>query len=294
MSTCKSYELSGSSYLPLQEKLIINAALTGNIPLKSDAPYVPITPDEIVADARKCFAIGATFFHVHARDEDGAPTCRKEPFEEIIAGIRKHCPGAIICLTTSGRIFKTFEERSTVLNINHELKPEFASLTLGSMNFPNEASINPPCIVQKLADAMKSKGVRPELEIFDTGMVNYSLYLARKGFLKEPHHYVLFFGLLGTMPARMADICHLVQSLPQGSTWGAAGGGRFQLSVNLSAMIMGGHVRVGLEDNLYLDYEKTELATNEALVKRIVRLAGEIRRPIATAAEAREILGLNP
>ncbi len=292
MKASEAYELYGSSYLPLQKKLIINAALTGNVPTKSDTPHIPISPDEIIADARRCFSAGATFFHVHARDEDGRPSCRKELFEEIVSGIRKHCPGAVICLTTSGRIFKDYESRSRVLGLEDELRPEFASLTLGSMNFPNEASVNPPDVVKKLANGMLSKGIRPELEVFDTGMVNYAIYLSRKGFLRAPFHFNLFFGLLGTMPARMVDLCHLVNSLPADSTWCAAGGGRFQLPVNLSAMVMGGHVRVGLEDNLYYDYEKTELATNEALVRRVAGLAKQMQRPVATPAEAREILGL--
>lgn len=290
----ETYGLGGSSCLPLQKSLIINVALTGNIPMKTDNPHVPIHPDEIIDDARKCFKAGATFFHVHARDEYGKPSFDKSLFEEIVAGVRKNCKGAVICLTTSGRIFNDYDKRAAALALEGEMKPEFASLTLGSMNFPNEASINTPETVKRLADSMKGKGIRPELEIFDTGMVNYAIYLARKGFLKPPFHFNMFFGLLGTMPARAIDMCHIVHSLPGNSTWCAAGGGRFQLPVNVSAMLMGGHVRVGLEDNLYLDYDKRELATNEELVKRIVRIAGEIRRPIADAGQAREMLGLKP
>ena len=289
----QGYELGGSSDLLLQKnKLIINAALTGNVPTKADVPNVPISPDEIISDARKCFAAGATFFHVHARGEDGKPSCKKELFEEIASGIRKHCPGSVICITAGGRIFKTFEERSAVLDLEGELKPEFASLTLGSINFPEDVSINSPNVIQSLAKAMLSKGIRPELEIFDTGMLNYSAYLTRKGFLKPPFHFNLFFGLLGTMPARMVDLCHLVQSLPQNSTWAAAGGGKFQLAVNTAAIIMGGHVRTGLEDNFYYDLEKQVPATNEMLVKRIANLAKALGRSVANTSEAREILGL--
>ncbi len=289
----QGYMLEGSSDLMLhRSKLIINAALTGNVPTKTDVPNVPITPDEIISDARKCFAAGATFFHLHARDDDGKPSCKREIFEEIVFGIRKHCPGSVICVTAGGRIFKTFEERSAILDIEGELKPEFASLTLGSINFPADVSVNSPNIIQSLAKAMLSKGIRPELEIFDTGMLNYAAYLTRKGFLRSPFHFNLFFGLLGTMPARMVDMCHLVQSLPQNSTWASAGGGKFQLSVNTAAILMGGHVRTGIEDNFYYDHEKNIPATNEMLVERLARLAKELGRPVANSSEARGILGL--
>ncbi len=289
----QGYVLEGSSDLLLQKnKLIINAALTGNVPTKTDVPNVPLTPDEIISDARKCFAAGATFFHLHARGEDGKPSCKKELFEEILSGIRRHCPGSVICVTAGGRVFKTFEQRAEILDLEGELKPEFASLTLGSLNFPEDVSMNPPNIIQDLAKTMLSRDIRPELEIFDTGMLNYAAYLTRKGFLKPPFHFNLFFGLLGTMPARMVDLCHLVQSLPQNSTWAAAGGGKFQLSVNTAAIIMGGHVRTGLEDNFYYDLEKNVPASNEMLVKRIANLAKELGRPIANASETRSILRL--
>lgn len=275
-----------------KNKLIINVALTGNVPRKSDNPNVPISPEEIADDASKCFKEGATVFHVHPRDTDGSPSCRRELFEEIISKIRKRCPGAIVSATTSGRLFKTFEERSTPLHLEGELKPELASLTLGSLNFPTSESVNSPTMIQRLAEAMALKGIRPELEVFETGMVNYAAYLMKKNIIKNPPYFNLFFGILGTMPARMADLCHVVSSLPPGSTWGAAGGGRFQLPINAGAILMGGHVRVGIEDNLYYDAEKTVHATNVELVKRIVRIAKEFGRSIATPTDARRLLEL--
>lgn len=286
------YDLRGSSGLPTRKKLIINAALTGNVPMKADNPNVPITPEEVAEDASRCFKAGATFFHLHIREEDGKPSCRKELFEETISKVRKRCPGAVVCVTTSGRIFKNFEERSAALNIEGELKPDFASLTLGSVNFPKETAVYPPDKIEQLAEIMAAKGIRPELEVFDTGMVNYAVHLAKKGKLKQPFYFNMFFGILGTMPGRMVDLCHLVHSLPRGSHWAAAGGGRFQLPVNTAAILMGGHVRVGLEDNIYYDFEKTTLATNEMLVKRVARIASEIGRPIASCSETRTMLGL--
>lgn len=286
------YHLEGSSELPIGRKLIINAALTGNFSSKAVNPNVPTTPDEIAADARRCYDAGAAFFHIHAREEDGKPSCRKELFEEIVSKVRKQCPGGIICVTTSGRVFKTFEQRSAVLDLEGDAKPDFASLSMGSMNFPTEPSINSPSMIESLAKRMGEKGIRPELEIFETGMINYATYLMRKSFFSNPLYMNLFFGLLGTMPGRFVDIVHQVNSIPSGAVWGAAGGGKFQLPINTSAIVMGGHVRVGLEDNLYYDYGKTVLATNEMLVKRVVRVAKELGRPIATPQEARAILGL--
>jgi uncharacterized protein (DUF849 family) len=287
-----AYELKGTSELPLGKKLIINVALTGNLHSKEDNGNVPITPDEIASDAKKCFEAGATVFHLHAREDDGSPSHRKELFEEIISKVRKACPEALLCVSTSGRSFKTFEERSESLDVAGELKPDFASLMPGSANFPNTVSSNPPELIKKLIAAMDDKGIRPEVEVLDTGMANYTAYLLRKGFLKRPLYLNLILGSLGTMPGRMVDLCHLAHSLPEGSVWGAGGAGRFQLSVNTASLLMGGHVRTGLEDNLYYDYDKSRPATNEELVKRIVRIANEIGRPVATPADARELLGL--
>ncbi len=138
------YHLEGSSELPIGRKLIINAALTGNFSSKAANPNVPCTPDEIASDAGKCYAAGASFFHIHAREDDGKPSCRKELYVEIISKVRKACPDGIICVTTSGRVFKTFEQRSSVLDLEGDAKPDFASLSMGSMNFPTEPSINSP------------------------------------------------------------------------------------------------------------------------------------------------------
>jgi uncharacterized protein (DUF849 family) len=286
------YSLFGTSEMPHMKKLIINVALTGNFSSKSENPNVPYSPDEIAADVSRCFEAGARFFHIHARGEDGKPTCRREVFGEIISKVRKKCPQAIVCATTSGRIFKSFEERSGVLELEGDMKPDFASLSLGSMNFPTEPSVNSPAMIESLAKKMAERGILPELEIFETGMLNYGNYLMKKGHFRAPLYFNLFFGLLGTMPGRMIDICHQVHSVPPGSVWGAGGGGRFQLPVNAAAILMGGHIRVGLEDNLYYDAGKSVPATNEMLVKRVVRLAGEVGRPIATPEDARKMLGL--
>ncbi|MHA2060672.1 MAG: 3-keto-5-aminohexanoate cleavage protein [Candidatus Sifarchaeia archaeon] len=270
------------------EKLIIKLAPTGMIPRKEDTPFVPITAEEIIKDTCEAYKLGASVVHVHARDENGNPTHKKEFFDQIFRGIREKCPDIIICATTSGRVVPQVEHRTEVLDLN----PEMASLTVGSLNFPKHPSVNSMDTIKKIASKMLEKGILPELEIFEPGFINASKYLARKGFLKKPLHFNLLLGSLGSMPAEIRDLCFLVDSLPPKSSWSATGIGRFQTQINAAAILMGGHVRVGLEDSIYFRYQNKELATNSKLVKRIVNLAHELGRDIATPKEARKILRL--
>lgn len=268
--------------------LIIKLAPTGMIPTRKDTPYVPLTPEEIAKDTYKSYKLGVSVIHVHARDEQGMPTYKREIFEDIFARIKDKCPDIIICATTSGRVHPQVEHRAEAL----ETRPEMASLTMGSLNFPRYSSVNPMETIKLLADSMRDKCILPELEIFEPGFINTSIYLARKGYLKPPLHYNMLLGSLGSIPGDLRDLVYLVESLPQGSTWSATGIGRFQTQINVGAILMGGHVRVGIEDSIYYNYKKKELATNENLVKRIVRIAEEIGRDIATPKEARKILGI--
>jgi 3-keto-5-aminohexanoate cleavage enzyme len=270
------------------EKLIIELAPTGMIPTKTDTPHVPISPKEIIRDVCASHKIGVSVVHIHARDEQGKPTHEKERFEEIFQGIREECPGIIICATTSGRVTPQVEHRSEVL----DLKPEMASLTLGSLNFPQRPSVNPLETIKRLAALMREKGIMPELEIFEPGFINTARYLVRKDYLKLPLHFTLLLGSLGSIPANIRDLTYLVDSLPARSTWAATGIGRFQTQINVAAILMGGHVRVGIEDSIYYNYPRKELATNVKLVKRIVRIAKELNREIADPDETRRILGL--
>jgi 3-keto-5-aminohexanoate cleavage enzyme len=271
----------------LAGKLIVKLASTGMIPTKEDTPYVPLTPKEIAEDTYKAYELGVSVVHVHARDRFGKPTHKKEIFKEIFEEIRKKCPDIIICATTSGRINPQVEHRSEVL----ELNPEMASLTVGSMNFPKYPSVNSPETIKKLAKMMKRRGILPELEIFEPGFINTAKYLARKGYLKSPLHFNLLLGSLGSISADVRDLVYLVDSLPPGSTWSATGIGRYQTQINIAAILMGGHVRIGIEDSIYYHYPTKELATNENLVERIVSIAKKLGREIATPDEAREILG---
>ncbi len=274
------------------DPLIVNAALTGMVPSKEDNPSVPVAPDEIADDAARCVEAGATVVHLHARDADGNATYRADVYAEIVAKVRERCPDVIVCVSTSGRVFKTFEERSGVLDLDGDLKPDMASLTLGSLNFPAQASVNDPDMIRGLAERMAERGIVPELEVFDLGMVDYAHYLLARGVLATPLYFNVLLGSLGTLSATPQHLAAVVDGLPAGATWAAAGIGRFQFFINGLAIAMGGHVRVGLEDNLWLDQEKRRPATNVALVDRLVRLAEAAERPIATAAEARRAIGL--
>jgi uncharacterized protein (DUF849 family) len=270
------------------EPLIINAALTGMVPQRSDNPFVPLTPNEIIADAKRCVAAGATILHLHARDHDGTPTYRRDVYAEIIEGVREACPGTVISGSCSGRVHAEFWQRSQVL----DLMPDLGSLTLGSLNFAKHPSVNSPEMIQQLAKRMNNLGIVPELELFDLGMADYARFLIDRGLIEPPFYANILLGSLGTLSASPDNLCALVRALPQGTIWAATGIGRFQFSVNCLAIAMGGHVRVGLEDALYYDWEHREHATNAGLIDRIVHVAHAIGRRIATVDEVREKLGL--
>ncbi|APG24647.1 MAG: 3-keto-5-aminohexanoate cleavage protein [Syntrophotalea acetylenica] len=273
-------------------KLIINAAITGMLPMRKDSPHVPLSPEEIIEDAVRCIRAGASIIHLHARDEDGTPTYRKEVFERLILGIRTHCPEAILCVSTSGRRHNSFACRSAVLELDGAARPDMASLTMGSLNFPRQASVNSPEMIEALALVMKERGIVPEIEIFEPGMIHAAKVLRRRGILNGPLYMNLLLGSLYTSPATLFDLGCMVRSLPRSVHWAAAGIGRFQLKMNTAAILMGGHVRVGLEDNLHYDASRRQLATNEQLVRRIGRLCCEFGREVAGPIEARALLGL--
>ena len=274
------------------QPLIVSAALTGMVPTKELNPNTPVTPDEIAADAERVCELGASILHLHARDADGRPTYRSDVYAEVVSRVRERCPEAIVCVSTSGRTFKTFEERSQVLELDGDVKPEMASLTLGSLNFPTQASVNDPEMIRRLAEKMKERGITPELEIFDLGMVDYARFLIDRGVLEPPLYANVLLGSLGTLAATPLHLATVVQELPAGTTWAAAGIGGFQLLVNSIAVAMGGNVRVGLEDNLWMDAAKTRFASNADLVERVVGIARAVEREVATPAQARELIGL--
>ena len=274
------------------QKLIINLAPTGMVPRTTDNPAVPVTAERIAETCAECHNAGASIFHLHARDENEAPTWKSEVYREIVLEVRQRIPGAIIVVSTSGRTHGLFEQRSDALNLDGDAKPDMASLTLGSLNFPKQASVNEPSMIRRLADAMNERNIVPELEVFDFGMLDYAKYLIERKVLREPFYFNLLLGSLGTAAATPFNLASLVMSLPSGATWAAAGIGRYQFAMNSLAIVTGGNVRIGLEDNLFLDSDKTQPATNCGLVQRIARLAAAAERPIASPSEAREIIGL--
>ena len=276
----------------MQGKLIINLAPTGMVPRSSDNDAVPLVAERIARDCEACRGLGASVFHLHARDENEDPAWRKEAYREIILAVRGRCPDAVIVVSTSGRTHGAFEHPSDVLNLDGDARPDMASLTLGSLNFPRQASVNEPSMIKRLADAMSERGIVPELEVFDFGMLDYAKYLIDRKILRVPFYFNFLLGSLGTMSATPFNLASLVMSLPSGATWAAAGIGRYQFAMNSLAIVTGGHVRVGLEDNLFLDAEKTRPATNPLLVQRIARLAAASERECATPAESRGIIGL--
>ncbi len=277
------------------DKLIINAAISGMVPMKTDNPHVPITPDEIIADVRRCQDAGASIVHIHARLNGGQPTYKKEIYFEIMTRIRKEYPDLLICGSTSGRVFKEFWQRAEVLSPGEGCQPDLASLTLGSMNFPKQASVNEPSMIQALATAMNERGVVPEWELFDLGMVDYAHFLVQRGILHRPYYANIILGSLGTLSATPYNLAAMVRALPEGTVWSGAGIGRFQFYVNSMAITMGGHIRVGLEDNLFFDpLEKTQPATNAGLIDRAVKVARAVNRDVASPEEARQIIGIHP
>ena len=270
----------------------LSLAPTGMVPRRNDSPHVPLTPQEITDQVLECAEVGVTSVHLHARDVNGDPAWRKEYFAEIIRLIRATRPDVVICVTTSGRSVSDVKKRSDVLDLDGDLRPDMASLTLSSMNFAQSASVNSPETVQYLAGAMLERGIVPELEVFDSGMLNYLSYLIHKGFLKPPFVVNLILGGIATAQAHPLELGLLLERVPEGCLWSVGGIGRAQLPANLLGLAAGGGVRVGLEDNLHLDDARTALATNKELVQRVVSIAGLMGKQVMSPVEfRRQVLG---
>lgn len=277
----------------MAEKLIINFAPTGMIPTKEMTPFVPVTVSEIVEDVHQAWEIGITMVHLHAREvSTGKPTYKAEVYADIIAGIRRFAPELVLCVSLSGRDFQEFEKRSEPLELDGALKPDMGSLTLSSLNFNKQASMNAPDMIQALAGRMKERLIKPELEAFDVGMINYAHYLERKGLIAPPYYFNL---LLGNIACAQADLLHaglMIRDLPPGSVWSLAGIGDYQVKMNAVAIVAGGGVRVGLEDNIWYDQARTRLARNADLLNRIHSLAEAHERPLMSSVEFRRLFDL--
>jgi uncharacterized protein (DUF849 family) len=275
------------------EDLIVNLTPTGMIPTKVMTPNVPVTPSEIIDDVLKCSELGVTMVHIHARNEKEEPTWEPEVYEETITGIRTHMPEIIICVSCSGRTYKKFEERSAVLDLDGAAKPDMGSLTLSSLNFNKIASVNEPEMIKKLCLKMKEQKIKPELEAFDLGMINYAKYLINKNLIGPPFYFNLIFGNIACAQANILSMGLMENELPDNSIWSFGGVGDYQTKVNSVAVANGGGIRVGLEDNIWFDTNRTILATNYTLIKRMKDIANSMQREIMSPEKLREILGLN-
>ena len=259
----------------MNQKLIINAAITGCVLTKNDTPYLPVSVDEIVRCVKILESLGVTIVHLHARDDHQAPSYQAKDYIKLVEAVRAATPDMLICVSLSGRHESRLEMRAAAL----QSKPEFASLTLGSMNFISGPSINAPDTIQGLAEQIYIANAIPELEVFEAGFIHYANYLISKKILKPPHYFNLIFGSLGTAPLDLLGLGHMISMLPTGAVWSVGGLGQWQLSANSLAIASGGHVRVGLEDNIYYNKDRT---TNNA--KRVSDLFLSVRLKYVTTS----------
>ncbi len=266
--------------------LIITCAIVGAELSKEDYPYLPITPEELAEAAGGAVEAGASIIHLHVRDEEGKPTQRVDIFEEVTKKIRQHCE-CILQYSTGGAVGTPLDKRCAPL----KLKPDMATLSMGTMNFGPDIFENTEKTIRTISQAIQKNGVMLELEIFDYGMMDTVDRFLKKGFIPEKFHVDLVLGVPGGMSGEIKNLVLLKDRLKPGQTWTVAGLGRFQLPLSAHAIAMEGHVRVGIEDNIY--YRKGELAkSNAQLVERVVRVAKELDRPVATVKQAKQILGL--
>lgn len=271
------------------EKVIITAALTGAFPANDKNPNIPLTPQEIANDVYEVWKAGAAIAHLHMVDEYGKGTMDKERFRQTVELIREKDCDIILNLTTSGDLNATDETRMAHLL---ELKPEMASFDAGSMNWMNKTLfINSPVFLEKLGKTMLENQIKPEIEVFDTGMLYNALYYVKKGILAEPAHYQFVLGAAGGTAATVENLVHLKNLLPENATWSAFGIGKGHLPILYATLALGGHIRVGMEDNIY--YAKGRIAkSNAEFVERAVRIIHEMNKEPATPQEARKILNI--
>ena len=272
----------------LGQPLIISAALTGSWPTKADNPAVPITETEIAEAAIAAHKAGAAIVHLHVRDDVGKITCDPARYAKARDLIRAGGSDVIINMSTGGGAGQTTDEQRMA---PVALAPEIASFDCGSVNFGKTVFVNSPAFLDELVRRMTEYGVVPEIECFEPGHIANAIRLIDEGKLSAPHWFKMVLNLRSGSPGTVKQLVHMVEMLPPNSIWSVCAIGRAQLPINIAAMAMGGHVRTGLEDNIF--YHKGQLAeSNAQLVSRLVRIASEIGRPVATASEARSILNL--
>lgn len=272
--------------------VIISAALTGAVTPKDINEHIPLTPEEIAADAYACWKKGAAIVHLHMRDDEGLGTMDKNKFAETIRLIRsyKDCDVIINC-TTSGDHRATDQQRMEHVSTLDGI--EMASWDAGSFNWmPGGVFMNSPKFLGQLAEVFQNRGIKPEIEIFDSGMLGVANYFAEKGLIKAPMHYQFCLGVPGGMPATVENLLYLVNHIPADATWSAFGIGKYHMPLMYAALALGGHIRVGLEDNVY--FSKGVPATNAQLVSRAAEAIKLQGKNVATPAIARQLLNLPP
>lgn len=271
----------------MSNKIIFTLAPTGNVPTKAMNPNLPTTPSEIAAEIYECWKLGAAVAHIHTRDENAQPTSDVKVNKSVLDELKKYPDCDVITqLSTGGRAGKTYRDRGQMIC----LAPDMASLATGSSNFPAKCNFNDPETVSFLAAEMKKYKVKPEIEVFDTAMIWTALNLVKKGEIDAPLHFNLVLGVGGSQPATAKALFYLVENLPEKCTWGVSVIGKHHVELSVIAMALGGNVRIGLEDNVYMS--KGILATNKELLIRMKNIALAMGKEIATPAEAREILSL--
>ena len=278
-------ELVPNNYLPV----VINVALTGAVPSSGKFPSLPVSPKEIASQAVVCAEAGASIVHLHMRDESGLATQDREAFAQTVSLIREQKSDLIICGTTTSRGAATLADRMAYLTLSPEVRPELASLTLGSYNTPTGINKNPDDEIISLAEAMAENDITPEFEIFEAGMVETFFRLRDRGLFPKRPYFNILLGVQGASPATPSALFHIIEKLPQEAVWSVAGIGHFQKPMNALAIAAGGHVRVGMEDDPRGEHDGW---TNLDSVKRAVCLAEAVGRSVSQQSETRQLFGL--
>jgi 3-keto-5-aminohexanoate cleavage enzyme len=266
-------------------KLIITAAICGAEIMKEDNPYLPTTPEELSDEAKRCFDAGARIVHLHVRDEEGNPTQKGEIFTETVNLMREKAPELIVQVSTGGATWMTADERIESI----QSKPDMATLSTGTSNFGTDVFMNTKEMVIDFAEKLNANNIMPEFECFEVGHVSFAKWLIQKEYVKRDHyHFDFVMGVPGAIPATVDNLCLMKNMVPENATWCVAGIGRQELNMAAIAIASGGHVRVGMEDNIYLS--KGVLAkSNAELVERVVNVAKNLNREIATPQEVKEL-----
>ena len=278
----------------LDQPLIINLAPTGAVADARKNPAVPIVPSDIIAAVTACARLGASMAHIHVRNEDGTPSCDPKLFARVLSGLREQ-PATrelILCATTSGRHGQDLQQRTAVLDLPSDIRPDMASLTLGSINFATCANINAPDTIRQLVDRMNERGVKPELEVFDLGMIEFAKVLIREGRLTPPYYFNLLLGNMSGLQATPQHLGLALSNMPHEAIVAVAGIGRYQITAHALGIASCEGVRVGLEDNLWSDQKMRSPSTNETSTQRIIDLCRLLGRSIATPESVRRRLGL--